>query len=381
MSPASPYNEGWGYQENLLPKYHKKMGNDVTVIITDKMHKDGKIVHTSETDKIMDDGVRLIRRKQKKYLFEILNSAFSKIEVYDILKEIKPDFIFYHGLGSTTFFDVIKYKKKINPNVRIVQDNHMDYNIGIKATGIKRKVAIAYLSMLNKITQKYVERVFGVTPWREQYAQEIYKISPQKTDVLIMGADDEKIDFEHRDEIRTKIREKFAISDDCFLVVSGGKIDKKKNIIQLMQAINSTEKNIKLLLFGSVGEDVKHEVEKNMSEKIIYIGWISGDECYNYFLASDIVVFPGQHSVLWEQAAASKVPCLFRRYDGMEHVDNGGNADFIDNSDANEIKQKIEELCFTEKYEEMKRVANSEKTDIYLYSKVAEKSLEVVQNL
>ena len=217
ISPASPYNEGWGYHENLLPKYHKKMGNEVTLIITDKMHKDGKIVHTSETDRIIDDGVRLIRRKQKKYLFKIISVAFSRIKVYDILKKIKPDFIFYHGLGSTTFFDVIKYKKKINPKVRIVQDNHMDYNIGIKATGIKRKMAIAYLSMLNKITQKHVERVFGVTPWRTQYAQEIYKISPLKTDVLIMGADDEKINFKHRDEIRAKIRSEYEISDDCFL--------------------------------------------------------------------------------------------------------------------------------------------------------------------
>lgn len=380
ISPVSPYNEGWGYQENLLPKYHKKLGNDVTLIITDKMHKDGKIVSTEENDKIMNDGVRLIRRKQKEYPFQILTSAFSKMKVYDLLEEIKPDYIFFHGLASITFFDVIKYKKKINPQVRIVQDSHADYNNGVKAKGIKRQIVKIYYAMLNKITQKHVERVFGVTPWRKTYAREMYKISPEKLDVLIMGADDEKIDFLHHDEIKKSIREKYGIQNNEFLVVSGGKIEKSKNILKLMQAVNETDKNIKLLLFGSVKEEIEQEFESLLSEKIIYVGWIDGSECYNYFFAGDLVAFPGQHSVLWEQAVATKVPCVFMNCEGMQHVNNGGNSDFFESTETDAIKRKIEELCFTEKYEKMKKVAMSDKTDIYLYSKIAEKSLRAVQN-
>lgn len=34
----APYNDYWGYQDNLLPKYHRKSGHDVTVITTSTIY-------------------------------------------------------------------------------------------------------------------------------------------------------------------------------------------------------------------------------------------------------------------------------------------------------------------------------------------------------
>ena len=44
IAPKAPYNNYWGYQDNLLPKYQRKLGHDVTMIVTNTMHKDGKII-------------------------------------------------------------------------------------------------------------------------------------------------------------------------------------------------------------------------------------------------------------------------------------------------------------------------------------------------
>ncbi len=112
VAPISPYNDYWGYQDNLLPKYHKKLNHDVTVIITNTMHKDGKIVETDCSDYVLNDGVRVIRMKHKKYFWRILTDVCSYLPVYRTLTDLKPDFIFYHGLISTTIFDVIRYKKR-----------------------------------------------------------------------------------------------------------------------------------------------------------------------------------------------------------------------------------------------------------------------------
>ena len=60
----------------------------------------------------------------------------------------------------------------------------------------------------------------------------------------------------------------------------------------------------------------------------------------------------------------------------MEHVNNGGNSDFVSPVDDQTLRQKIIELKFTPKYMEMKRIVESEATDVYLYSRIAEKSLE-----
>jgi len=382
IAPNAPYNDYWGYQDNLLPKYHKKLGHDVTLIITNLMHKDGKIIETDCADYVLNDGVRVIRLKKKKYPNRILTDLNSKLDVYEYLKDINPDFVFYHGLVSTTIFDVIKYKKKINPDCVIVQDNHLDYNIGFHADTLKQRLVRLFYRFINKKSVPYVNRIYGVTPWRKMYAEDYFKIPSNKTDVLIMGADDEKIDFINSKKIRKEIRDKYTISDSDFLVVTGGKIDCKKNILQLMEACSGMN-DIKLLIFGQVLNDVKDDFERvlNCSKNIIYIGWIDSDKVYDYFFAADLVFFPGQHSVLWEQACAAKVPCVFEKWDGMDHVNNGGNSDFVTPVTADVLREKIIELKFTTRYFEMKKIAQSSATDIFLYSNIAKKSLECSEKL
>jgi 1,2-diacylglycerol 3-alpha-glucosyltransferase len=377
IAPNSPYNDYWGYQDNLLPKYHKKLNHDVTVIITNTMHKDGKIVETDCCDYVLNDGVRVIRKKYKRYFCSILTKMNSCLPVFATLTELKPDFIFYHGLISTTIFDVIRYKKHINHNCVIVQDNHLDYNIGRSCRGVKEWIIRAWHREVNRRSIKHVTRVYGVTPWRKTYAEDYFNISPEKTDVLIMGADDDMLNLDQRSQIRTEVRNKFKIADSDFLIVTGGKIDIKKKIHLLMHACKNLD-NVKLLVFGSVNDDIKtefNELLKN-SSNIIYVGWIKSEFVYDYFYAADLIFFPGQHSVLWEQACASKTPCVFEKWEGMDHVDNGGNSDFISPITVESLVEKIKELKYTRKYYLMKSIADSAKTDIYLYSHIARKSLE-----
>lgn len=377
IAPNAPYNDYWGYQDNLLPKYHRKLGHEVTVIITNKMHKDGKIVEIDSADYILTDGVRIIRCPYKKTRFP-KSGILTYIPVYEMLEELKPDFIFYHGLISYTIVDVIKYIKR-NRNCKVVQDNHLDYNIGMAFKTVKEKVLRAWYRLLNRYSIRYVEKVYGVTPWRKTYAEDYFRIPKDKTDVLIMGADDEQMNLEHRVEIRKTVRKEYQIDDGDFLIVTGGKIDAKKKTNILMEACAGL-KGVKLIIFGEVADELKDRFNDLVkSENIIYIGWIASDKVYEYFYAADLVVFPGQHSVLWEQACASKVPCVFEMWDGMDHVNNGGNSDFISLVNVDTVRSKIIELKFTEKYYTMKHIAESEKTDIYLYSNIAKKSLECAE--
>lgn len=379
ITPSAPYNDNWGYQDNLLPKYHKKMGHEVTIITTNTMHKDGKIVETDCGDYLLDDGVRVIRRKPKQYCCKILTGLNSRIEVFDLLCQLEPDLVFFHGLVSSTIMDVVNYQKR-NPDCVIVQDNHLDYNIGTKCETLKEKVVRNFYRRLNRKSSPYITKVYGVTPWRKTYAEDYFRIAAEKTDVLIMGADDEKIDFANRESIRMAIRKEYRVGEDDFLVVTGGKIDQKKKIHLLMEACKDVP-GVKLLVFGQVSADLKDRFENLLEENknITYIGWIPSDKVYEYFFAADLVFFPGQHSVLWEQACAAKVPCVFEAWEGMDHVNNGGNSEFVSPVTIETLKQKLIELRFTERYNKMKTIAESNATNIYLYSKIAEKSLECVR--
>lgn len=378
ITPSAPYNDYWGYQDNLLPKYQKKLGHDVTVITTNTKHENGRIVETDCGDYILNDGVRVIRRKVKKYCSHILTCMNARLEMGNILNDIMPDYIFFHGLVSSNIYDVIRYKKRINPKCYVVADNHLDYNNGLNGD-FKGRIIRTFYRIQCKRSMKYIDKIYGVTPWRKKCAEEYFKVPVDKTDVLIMGADDEKVDLKNKDIIREEIRKKYNICSQDFLIVTGGKIELKKNIHLLMQACSELQ-DVKLLIFGSVLDDIKVEFEKLVQEdNIRYVGWIPSDEVYHYFFASDLCFFPGQHSVLWEQACAAKTPCVFQMWPDMQHVNNGGNSDFIDEITVDSLKEKILELHNTKKYFVMKSVAESDNTNVFLYSNIARKSMECVR--
>jgi 1,2-diacylglycerol 3-alpha-glucosyltransferase len=379
IAPNAPYNEGWGYQENLLPKYHKRLGHHVSLIITNMMHKDGKIVEVGCGEYFNDNGIRIIRLNRVNYYNRSLTNIFSDLRVDSLLTEIDPDIVFFHGLISNTIFDVIRFKKrkeKFGQQCIILQDNHLDYNNSKSIETLKGRILRYYYRILNQRTQNSITKIFGVTPWRVEYARDYFCINQNKLDLLMMGADDDSLDFPHFREIRNRIRKTNAIQPDDFLIVTGGKLDQKKGLIPLMRAINEFH-HMKLLVFGSVMKDIEDEFNELLSPNITYVGWVEADKVYEYFFSADLAFFPGGHSVLWEQACASKIPCVFKKWDGMEHVDNGGNAEFINLVTTESIKSILEELFWTKKYFHMLEVARSEKTDIYLYSRIAERSLQI----
>lgn len=380
IAPNGVFSDGWTYQENLLTKYQMKLGHTVTLITQNHAWVDGKDTEVPCSDEVSRDGFRVIRLERKALIGGPFKSFVPYLDVYQLLVELKPDMIFYHGMVNATICQAARYKKKVNKNLVLVQDNHLDYNIGKLEPGLKGKMSYLRNRLYYRMTGSYVDRVYGVTPWRKKYAIEVYGVPESKADVLIMGADDEKIDFAHRAQIRESIRKQYGIPDDSFLIVTGGKLDKNKNIPALMEAVRDYPE-ITLLIFGNVLDDIRETFDRLLAEnpRIQSIGWIPGDKIYDYFFAADLVCFPGQHSVLWEQACAAKVPCLFKKWEGMEHVDNGGNSAFVDLSQEGSLSRALKELLFTDKYAGMKKAAESDKTDVYLYSHIAEKSLELLE--
>lgn len=376
ISPNCVYNDYWGYQENLLPKYQQRLGHEVSIIVPCKKFNEDKIEKTNECDYVLNDGVHVYRVKYKDYKLRFVNNLLTKQKVLPIIRKLNPDYIFFHGLVSSTIFDAIKYKKKYNKDCYIIEDNHLDYNIGSKSKGIKKFLVRSFFLLRNLLTLKYVDLVVGVTPWRKKYAEEYYKIPTNKTDLLIMGADDDEIDFDNRILIRNKVRKKYNIKENEILLITGGKIDKNKNIIELIDAC--VDIPVRLLIFGKICEDIREQFFSRLfsyKEKVIFIGWIESKRVYDYFFAGDIAVFPGQHSVLWEQACASGIPCCFKNWEGIDHLDIGGNCIFVKNSDPDCLKDSLIKIIDKRYYDNMLIAAQSNKRNLFLYSNIAKKSI------
>ena len=269
---------------------------------------------------------------------------------------------------------------KDHKDVTVFVDNHADFSNS--ATNWFSK------NILHKIVWKhtehqiepYAKKFYGVLPVRVDFLKDIYGLPADKCELLVMGADDELVERAKTSGARERIRKQYGISDSDFLIVTGGKIDQwKTQTLLLMQAVqNISNPSVRLIVFGSVTDELKEQV-KNLSDsvKVQYIGWISSEDTYDYFEASDLVVFPGRHSVMWEQVTGQGKPMIVKDWPGTHHVDLGGNVLFLTEDSVGEIQEKIESLLAEpSKLKEMTKIAQEKGMQIFSYADISKRAIE-----
>lgn len=370
------YHIGWGYQDNLIAKYQAKNNNKVTVIASNLVYDNQSENIEKVKDGVYYDGlVKVIRLKNKLPIFKYLRIYK---DLYMVLSQEKPDIIFIHGCQFLSIISVCNYLDK-NPGVKCCVDNHADYTNSALTVLAKLVHKTLWKYTANRIN-KHASVFYGVLPIRCDFLHEMYGIQRNKIKLLIMGADDEYVEASKKNINIT--RKKYNISKSDFLIVSGGKIDiYKKDIINLLKAYKKFDNNkIKLIIFGSLYDELKDEFNNNLG-KAMYIGWLNQIEIYDLLCASDLAVYPGRHSVLWEQTVGCGVPTIFKDLPNTYHIDVGGNciiskdisSKFLYNTILNLIENK-------NKYNNMKKISETEGISAFSYRNIAKKSIETILN-
>ncbi len=349
-----------------------KSGHDVTVVASNFIDDNEKgRVKAGAKLYYARNGVKIRRIDFLSKIPQIVSEKLKLFQgLYLVLEEEKPDIIFHHGSIGFTLQTMKQYKRK-HQQCRCLIDNHSDeYNCG---QNIPSKIIHRILwRKIMKSTIPYVDKYFGVLPLRCRFLNKIYGIPKEKIELMIMGVDDEKV--KHIDSVNTRIqiRKKYHIDTEDFLIITGGKIDSRKNIHLLMRAVNQMfDTKIKLLIFGVANTEMKKIIEKNLSEKIRFIGWVDAEYVYDLFSAADLAIFPGTHSVLWEQACAVGLPAIFNKMSGIQHVNINGNALFVSNPTPEKLEKEIAKLCDKQgnNYKSMKDRAK-EASKYFLYSRI-----------
>lgn len=368
--------DGLSYQENYITKYHKRLNMDVTVITSKWIYNEnGKMVLTDVDEYINEDAVKVIRLdiengKPYSYKFKKYKNFFLTIE-----KE-KPDIIFVHGCQWIYIKDIVNYKQ-LHYKTKLYVDNHADYSNSATSWISKRVLHGMVWKHYAKMLEPYTEKFYGVMPSRVDLLTKLYGVSKEKCELLVMGADDDYVVAGKQD--KKEIRNLYNIAESDFFIVTGGKIDlAKRQTLLLMKAIKSLNlPNVKLLIFGSIVDELKIEFESLCTENIIYIGWIQSKETYKYIAAADLAVYPGRHSVLWEQTVAQGIPMVVKYWEGTTHIDIDGNVKFLYQDSVKEIQDTLMQILKgKEVYASMLEAARSERRNEFLYSEIAKRSIE-----
>ena len=261
---ANFYIDGYGYQENILPKMHKIQGHEVSILASTETYIDSKkIGYVGPSSYYTESGIPITRVPYKRILPHFI---MRKLRIYsgvtEVLYSFKPDIIFIHGLQFISIIDIVDYVSN-NPETKIYVDGHADY-INSAKNWISKNIlhGIIYKWCAKKI-EPYTQKFYGVLPARVEFFKSMYGISKEKVELLVMGLDDSSIDFKNREKIRSAIRNKININEDDFVLITGGKIDRRKNIHLLMQAVNELNiSNIVLIIFGIPDDDIRSEFEE-----------------------------------------------------------------------------------------------------------------------
>jgi 1,2-diacylglycerol 3-alpha-glucosyltransferase len=379
---ASFFIDNYSYQENMLPKYHKLMGYDVSVIaslVSFDLNGNGCLLKASN-EYVCDDGYKVTRLDYRRP-FKSINRILRIYEkMYPSIEKEKPDIIFIHGCQSWDIKQVIKYLKR-QQVVKVFIDNHADFiNSGTNwfSRNILHRIIWKHCA---RSIEPFTVKFYGVTPLRCEFLKDVYNISPENIELLVLGADTERIKFNQRTEMRSHIRKTLNISEDDFVLITGGKIDERKNIHLLLQAVNELEtEKIKLIVFGTSNDQMRPIIERlSKSGRIFNIGWIDSKNVNDFYLASDLAVFPGTHSVLWEQSVGTGIPGIFKYWKGMDHIDIGGNCRFLYDSNVAEIKKVLEEVFYNKtEYQKMKKSAEEIGIKKFSYSYISRKALQIL---
>lgn len=380
LNLAGPFTEGLTYRENIMPKYFSIEGYNTTVIATmDQIDKknNGFLINANHRKLTFTyyDVIRL------EYKFKFLTKRiYRKLRFYqDIISEIKlidPDLVYINGLqfGSLTVLENLRFN---NPNLKIFAELNATYENSARSFFSKFLHKIFYGPRIRK-SIKFIDELFFGSESAFQFSKEYYNID-SSMNLLTLGVDDlsvakiQKLD-------KNIIFQRFNLLEDEKIVITGGKLDNDKKIIELILSFKMLNyNNLKLLIFGSVSPEIEVDFFNLTSNthNIEFLGWLEQDEIYKLMSISSLAVFPGTKSALWESAVAFGLPLIASSWFSMDYIDFGGNVIYLtDNWELSELKLRLSDLLDNKKLLiEMRNIASSNWFANLSYSSIVKKAL------
>lgn len=308
---AGFHTENMLYQTNLLAKYNRQDGHEVTIVTTNYRWEGAEIVQVPTCDYIAEDDVRLIRLSYANPSANFHRQKFRKvIGLYPTLTMLCPDVILCHCTQFYSILDVIRYKKE-HPQVKLYADTHTAYdNSGTNALSLHILHKI-YYKWLTQKALPYLEKYFYIGEGEHIFAREVYGVPEDLMEFYPLGGvlpTDEE--YAAR---RAARRAELGVPENGLLFVHSGKLEPKKRTADLLTAFAAVpELDATLAVIGSIPEELKPTLLPMMEKdkRVKYLGWKTGAELQEYLCACDLYCQPGKVSAIYQNALCCRVGAM-----------------------------------------------------------------------
>lgn len=282
-----------------------------------------------------DQAVELSRTlKNTKFVF-IKESVFGKA-LYRIFRKVKDCTWMSGKFFSEYMYRAFQYVKKNIPDVDLIIIEEDFQTQGYEKFKKYFPGKVVYHSHLHEVPRKNIYHDFVISV-SEFCRNEWLKFFSEKNTFVLRNAINIEL-FKRRisQQERVRIREKYGISPQDFVVLFCGRIIPVKGLRELIKAVLTIEDNkVKLLCVGSSGfaqadkNSYLREIQNLVvchQERIVFTGYIENNDLYKYYQVADVQVVPS----LWEEAAGlvtiegmcSGLPLIVTKSGGMvEYID------------------------------------------------------------
>lgn len=149
---------------------------------------------------------------------------------------------------------------------------------------------------------------------------------------------------------RSKKRAEFGIKDNNFVITAVGRLEKNKNVENMIRAVAKTKNNINLLLCGD-GEQADYlkrlAKELNVEDRVIFAGF--RDDVFEILKASDAYMLISYREGLSRslmEAMATGLPCIVSKIRGnVDLIEDGIGGYLVDPNDIDKIAFAINKIA------------------------------------
>jgi len=250
--------------------------------------------------------------------------------------------------------------------------------------------ATAYLDWSTNYALHHAKKVITVSHNTKKEIADVYKINPDKVVVIHNGYDDsfyKKI--EDRDQI-DKVLDKYGLNFPYLLSV--GRLEKKKNIPMLIEALallkeNHPEIKTKLVLIGHAGfgyDEIKYIIEEyNLNSEVLMLGWVAEADLPVIYNGASAFVFPSRREgfgIPVIQALACGLPAAVSDIPVLQEV-AGEAAIYFDKDDKEDMAEKLR-IILTDDNLRTKLAQNGlDRAQQFSWKKCAEETLREIKSL
>jgi len=295
--------------------------------------------HPGGISEHIDSLARYLRKRG--HLTYILTANFSSgIDYKD------PDYVIRVGrafkIPINKSIGSITLSPKLNKLVKeIVQKNNYDIIhihgpiapvLPILAIKYSRSINVATFHsahdevLLYRIFKGYLENYFKKLHGRiavsevakrsiSRYFEGEYRIIPNGVDIHRFNPNNEKIEW--------------LVRDDSKKILFVGRIEPRKGLKYLILALNEVVKfisNVKLIVVGDGPFKILYEqyLNKNIEDKVIFVGKVGYDELPKFYVSCDVFVSPATEKesfgIVLLEAMASKIPVIASDIEGYKQI-------------------------------------------------------------